>query len=367
MAFHHTANHEDEAALNAKVAFLCRRTAYSFAVDEVVTRETHMSWVFLAGDRVYKLKKPLRSPFLDFSTCSRREAACREEFRLNRRLAKETYIGVVPLTLSGGEFAIDGDGRAVDWLVVMHRLDERFMLEENIRQDRLRKPDLDALATLLAKFYRHAEPSTLGPNTQIAEWKRGLCYNRQVLLSASLRLPGGLIRQIERLQEDFVSQCGDLFIQRSRAGLIVDAHGDLRPEHIWLGEPPQIIDCLEFNRRLRTLDALSEIAFLDLECERLGASWAGKYLRMHIFGKLPALRNDALFHFYRSYHAMVRARLAIAHLLEPHPRKPQKWRPLALSYLRLASADTRKLQQLLKRLKGPSKIRSHAACGSSRR
>jgi aminoglycoside phosphotransferase family enzyme len=249
----------------------------------------------------------------------------------------------------------------------MRRLDERLMLEEKILQQCLQKRDLDALTTLLTTFYRHAEPSMLSPDTQTAEWKRGLQYNRRVLLTAGLRLPGSLIRQIERLQGDFISQCGDLFIQQGRARLVVDAHGDLRPEHIWLGEPLQIIDCLEFNRRLRTLDALSEIAFLDLECERLGASWAGKYLKMHIFGKLPGLRNDALFHFYRSYHAMVRARLAIAHLLEPHPREPEKWRPLALSYLHLASADARKLRHFLKKPAGPSKIRSHAACGPSRR
>jgi aminoglycoside phosphotransferase family enzyme len=349
------------------VAFLRTPDAYPSNIDDVTVRETHMSWVFLAGERVYKLKKPLRTAFLDFSTFRAREAACRREVQLNRRLAKETYLDAVPLSCSADGLTIGGEERPIDWLVVMRRLDERFMLEEKILQQSLQKHDLDALAAVLARFYRHAERSKLSPDTQVTEWKRGLRYNRQVLLTAGLRLPGGVIRQIERLQEEFLLQCEELFVERSRARLIVDAHGDLRPEHIWLGEPLQIIDCLEFNQRLRTQDALSEIAFLDLECESLGAPWAGKYLQAHIFGKLPELRNDALFRFYRSYHAMVRARLAIAHLLEPHPRKPAKWRPLALSYLRLASADARKLQRFLKKPANPSTLRFHAACELSRR
>lgn len=331
-----------DAALKAKVEFLSRPNAYSSPLDNVTARETHMSWVFLAGERVYKLKKPLRSPFLDFSTLERREAACRAEFRLNRRLAKDTYLGVAPLTLSEDRFAIAGEGQVVDWLVIMHRLDESLMLEEKILDRRLHMHDLDRLATVLANFYRHATPSPRSPNKQIAEWKRELVLNRRVLLTASLDLPAGSIRRIGRIHEDFLAAHEDLFIERSRKRLIVDAHGDLRPEHIWLGEPLQIIDCLEFNTRLRTLDALSEIAFLDLECDRLGAAWAGKHFRSHVFGRLPKLKHDKLFRFYRSYHAMVRARLAIAHLLEPHPRRPKKWRPLALRYLQLAFEDARK-------------------------
>jgi aminoglycoside phosphotransferase family enzyme len=234
----------------------------------------------------------------------------------------------------------------------MRRLNEGLMLDETIRDRRLEKRDLDRLAALLANFYRHARPSTLSPDHQIAEWKRSLPYNRQLLLTPRLKLPAGLVRRIDRFQAAFLSEAEELLIRRSRARFIVDAHGDLRPEHIWLGEPLQVIDCLEFNPRLRSLDALAEIAFLDLECERLGAAWAGKYLCHHLFGQLPGIENDALFHFYRSNQAMVRARLAIARLLEPNPRKPEKWRPLALAYLRLAYADALKIPRFLRRRAG---------------
>lgn len=349
-----------------KVAFLSQPGAYSFPVETVTLRETHMAWVFLTGSRVFKLKKPLRSPFLDFSTVEKREAACRAEFRLNRRLARQTYIDVLPLTATSTGLAIDGSGPAVDWLVVMSQLDERLMLEERLQEKQVQAADLDRLAGVLTRFYRHASPSHLAAIQHIAEWRRGLRHNRHILLMPELRMPGGLVRRIDAVHRDFLGRSETLITARSQARYIVEAHGDLRPEHIWLGEPLQIIDCLEFNQRLRTLDALSEIAFLDLECERLGAAWAGRRLRTRIFSRLPDLEDKALFHFYRSYHAMVRARLAIAHLLEADPRKPQKWRPLALQYLRLADRDVRQLPGFVRRRGGRSDPGSRAAGGRFR-
>src|SRR5208282_1601866 len=115
-----------------KSKFLTRGDAYRPPVPEVVLRETHMSWVFLAGDQAYKLKKPVRFPYLDFSSLSRREAACRAELRLNRRLAPDVYLGVVPLTLGAGEPAIGGEGAVVHWLVAMRRLREAEVLETRL-------------------------------------------------------------------------------------------------------------------------------------------------------------------------------------------------------------------------------------------
>ena len=348
---------------DAIVAFLSDPRTYGSPMREVIARETHMSWVFLVGDRVYKLKKPLRSDFVDFSTCARRKSACLAEFRLNRRLAKQTYLDVTPLTWSRNGFAIGGAGEIVDWLVVMRRLDERLMLETAILEGRLTGCDLDRLACTLVKFYRHAEPISQTPEQHVAEWKRGLVYNRRVLLRPALGLPAGLIRRIDSLQGCFLEEHRRRLVARGPARRIVDAHGDLRPEHIWLGEPLQIIDCLEFSSRLRALDVLAELAFLDLECERLGATWAGKRIRHGVFSRLPGLQDETLFHFYRSYSAMVRARLAIAHFLDANPRSPGKWRPQALAYLKLAFADTLRLSRLLRRAK---RSIPHAADGWSR-
>ena len=126
-----------------KIEFLERGDAYWPPVLEVARHETHMSQVFLADDRVYKLKKPVRFPYRDFSTLARREAACRTELRLNRRFAPDMYRDVVPLVHSTNGLTIGGIGDIVDWLVVMDRLDERLMLDRVIAEKRLHRWQLD--------------------------------------------------------------------------------------------------------------------------------------------------------------------------------------------------------------------------------
>jgi aminoglycoside phosphotransferase family enzyme len=142
--------------LAAKVEFLSRPSAYPEPIGEVSRRETHMSWVFLAGDKVFKLKKPVRFAYLDFSTLARREAMCRAELRLNRRLAPDVYLDVVPLVLSAQGLSIGGPGEVVDWLVVMRRLEEHWALDRAIEEGRVKSSQLDRLVTTLGKFYRHA-------------------------------------------------------------------------------------------------------------------------------------------------------------------------------------------------------------------
>lgn len=347
-----SAGHADAPSLAQKVQFLSQTRAYPHAPAEVTLRETHMSWVFLAGDRVYKLKKPVRFPYLDFSTLSRREAACRAELRLNRRLAADVYLDVAPLTLADRGLVLGGDGTVVDWLVVMRRLDERDTLEHTIEERRLATWQLDRLVATLVQFYRRAEPSLWPSAIHLNDWPQSLSYNRRVLLDARFGLPAGLVRRIDGVQRRFIARNRELLGRRILGRHILDGHGDLRPEHIWLGDPVKIIDCLEFNPRLRAVDPFDEIAFLSLECERLGAAWAGQYLRRRAARGLRDGLTEELFLFYRCHRATLRARLAIAHLFEPNPRTPEKWPRLARLYLRLAATDATKLERLLKKRKG---------------
>jgi uncharacterized protein len=339
-----------EPSLADKVAFLLHGDSFRPPVAEVLSRETHMSHVFLAGDRVYKLKKPVRFPYLDFSTLARREIACRAEIALNRRLAPDVYRNVAALVRSAKGLAIggDGDGDIVDWLVVMNRLDDSRLLDRTIAERRLHRWQLDRLAEVLIQFYRRARPAPLTAAVYAAELRSSLAYDRRILLDPRFDLPSGLVRRADAIQRRFLIERADLIAQRVRTRRIVDGHGDLRPEHIWLGDPVRIIDCLEFNARLRMVDPLDEIAFLCLECERLGAAWAGRYLRRKMMRALADGRCDELFVFYRCHRAMLRARLAIAHLLEPEPRTPEKWPALARAYLRLAGRDAVLLERSLK-------------------
>lgn len=334
--------------LAAKVAFLSRPAAYGLGSGTVVRRETHMSWVFLAGERAFKLKKPVRFPYLDFSTLARREAACRAELRLNRRLARDIYLDVVPLVETSGGLSVGGSGAPVDWLVMMRRLDEHLMLDRMIEETSIRTVQLDRLVATLARFYRSAAPAFLSSTQHLADWGQSLAYNRRVLLDPKFRISAGLVRRIDRAQRRFLEQRGYLIAARVHHRRVVDGHGDLRPEHIWLDDQVRIIDCLEFNDRLRVVDPFDEVAFLSLECERLGAAWAGRYIQRRMERLLRDGPTDELFTFYRCHRAMLRARLAIAHLLEEHPRTPEKWPQLCADYLALADSSARRLEAYLR-------------------
>src|SRR5262249_3577793 len=157
-------------------------------------------------------------------------------------------------------------------------------------------------------------------------------FNMRVLLDARLGLPAGLVRAIGGVQRRFLAARQALIAGRVRGRHLIDGHGDLRPEHIWLSDPVRIIDGLEFHPGLRALDPFDGMAFCGLACERLGCAWAAAHIRHRSRPLLPDGPPDALFAFYRCHRASMRARLAAAHLLEPDPRTPEKWRRLTRTY-----------------------------------
>lgn len=320
-----------------KVAFLSAPASYGASVRDVEVKETHMSWVFLAGERVYKLKKPVKYPFLDFSTLAAREADCREEVRLNRRLAADVYLGVIPLTLGAdGRLALEGGGAPIDWLVVLRRLPAEKMLDQAIARGTVTRRQINQVAEVLARFYRAAEPADVTPQQYVAHFAREQGKNRSLLTDRRFALPRATLNAILSAVEAVIGDEPELLMGRARDGRIVDGHGDLRPEHVCLSEPPVIIDCLEFNRGFRQVDPFDELAFLGMECGRLDGAWIGEAL----ISRCAELLNDSpqarLFAFYTAYRACLRARLALAHLVEPGTRDAEKWLPLAASYLAIA-------------------------------
>lgn len=334
-----------DPSLAEKVEFLSSAAAWPGARGPVSRHETHMSVVFFVDGTVRKLKKPVRFPYLDFSTPAKREAACRAEFALNQTLAPGIYQAVEPLVRTPDGLAVGGRGEPVDWLVRMRRLQDDGTLEARIAGGRLAPAELDRLAATLARFYRRTRRVPLSPSLHLARWRQALVDNARVLGDPRLGLPPGLVRRLTGLQWRFLRMRRALLA--ARAGRVVDGHGDLRPEHIWLGSDVRIIDRLEFSPVLRALDPADEIAFLDLECERLGAAWAGRRLRQHTLAALHDTPPEALHLFYRSYRALLRARLSIAHLKEPLPRTPEKWPRQARAYLAIAARDARALARRL--------------------
>lgn len=324
-----------DARIEAKVAFL-RDPATHPDTREVETIETHMSWVFLTGHEAYKLKKPVRYDFLDFTTLAARERNAREEVRLNRRLSDGVYLGVRRLTqASHGRLAIDGRGDTVDWLVHMRRLPRDRMLDVLIRDGHLVPGDVQPVAEKLAAFYVQAAPIETEPDAYRGRLRAGLHGHRAALLNPEYGLEPDLVRAGLDEAERLLDREPALF--ENRAVRIVEGHGDLRPEHVCLESPPVVFDCLEFNREFRLVDPADELAALGMECERLGAAFVGDELLFAYQQRTGDGPPPELIDFYRTGRAALRAKLAIWHLRELEESAWGHWRALTRSYLRLAS------------------------------
>lgn len=321
-------------SLADKVAVLGASATYGEAAPVEVV-ETHMSFVFLAGAHAYKLKKPVRYPFLDFSTIEARERDCREELRLNRRLAPDVYLAVVPLTTRAGGLALGGSGPAVDWLVEMRRLPRKAMLDRLILAQSVDEARLGALCDTLAAFYRRATRSTISAEDYVTRFLFEERLNRDVLTAADVAFRDEAARLLDRLDAR-LAEAKDALAMRVRGGHVVDGHGDLRPEHICLNEPVVIFDCLEFNESLRQVDPYDEMALLGVECAQLGAPHLLRGITAGLARRLGQTPPWALVGLYGAARAALRARLSYAHLLEPAPRDPHKWAPLARRYLDIA-------------------------------
>jgi aminoglycoside phosphotransferase family enzyme len=299
--------------------------------------QTHLSFVFLTGRYAYKLKKPVRYDHVDFTTLDARRRNCEAELHLNRRLAPDVYLDLVRLTVDAkGGLHLGGDGASVDWLVKMRRLPERLMLDEAIRRGGVCDSDLLRAARWLIAFYAHAEPVR----------PRGLDYRRhlerEVRENARMlaRAPVGareLAESVCRRLLHYLASEGERFERRIDEGRIVEGHGDLRPEHIFLGPRPAIIDCLEFSRELRVLDTVHELAYLAMESERLDAPRVGAVF----FGAYREAMHDdpdpGLILFFKSYTACLRARLCARHLMDPHRSTPHDWLQKVKDYLARAA------------------------------
>jgi uncharacterized protein len=288
--------------------------------------ETHISWVFIRENDVYKLKKPVNFGFLDFSDKARRQAACLSELELNGRLAPGIYLDVLPVVRGedgvhrvapgvpdGGADAV-GAPEVVDYVVHMSRLPLAARADLRLEQGTWRVEDIDAIAELLARFHEHAASSDA-----ISEYGRleviranveeNFTQGRELLAQL---VTEGTEAEVEARQLRFIRDHAALFESRRLSGKIRDGHGDLRLEHVYLrdGQTPVVIDCIEFNERFRFADVCADLAFLSMDLERQGRH----ELKERLLARYVAVSGDhdlyALVDFYESYRAYVRAKVA---------------------------------------------------------
>jgi aminoglycoside phosphotransferase family enzyme len=320
-----------------KVAFLSDPAAYPGLGREIETIETHMSLVFLVGDRAFKLKKPVRFPYLDFSTLAARETYCRAELALNRRLAPDVYLRVARLALTTeGALALDGDGEAVDWLVAMRRLPADRMLDALIAEGGPGTAAVERLAVALARFYDSAERPLVSPEEYVRRLEAENDDNRDILTRPGFRIDQTRAQSLLDRMSRALSADRSLLEGRASGRFLVDGHGDLRPEHVCFENGVIIYDRLEFSPVLREVDPVDELASLATECARLGADWIGPRLVERVMTLLGWPDPGRLYPLHAARRSFLRARLALSHLLDAEPRQPERWAPLATRYLALA-------------------------------
>ena len=305
--------------------------------------ETHISWVLLADQYAYKIKKPLRFSFLDFSTLEKREHYCGLEVALNRRLAPEMYLGVLPLREWEGQVRIgEGEGTLVDFAVWMKRMDDGRQMDLLLEEGGVGPAAVVQLAEMLADFHGRAR------EVREAETWKELYAEFEDLSSVSGWLgqqfgeeTSLLITDVNEWARGFLEGISDRIEARKAGGFVVEGHGDLHCRNIFLLDPPVIFDCIEFNEAFRTLDVLSEVAFLCMDLERFGrADLASAF--MERYQQLTRCLRDRTdrFLFYKLYRANVRLKVHALQLQEGLVSGPSRDMELKMvsGYLRLFRA-----------------------------
>ena len=303
-----------EAGRTADVIALLREpAAYPEGTRRVTVRETHMAWVFLTERYAYKLKKPIRLSFLDYSTPAKRRAAVEAELRLNARLAPWVYLGMVPVLDDGAHLRLEAaEGAPVAWLVKMRRLPENHFLDAAIAQGTATRAWLTEAAELLGRFFAQQPAVPLVPDAYVSALRRRVAEDAGAVRESARTGTGQRAHELAaRLDSVIQSQSEWL---GARGAHRIDGHGDLRPEHVALGPPAAVIDCIEFERAFRLNDPVEELAFLHLETTRLGAPWAADPFRRAYAQASGDHPPPVLTALYAAKRSLLRAKLAIWHI-----------------------------------------------------
>jgi aminoglycoside phosphotransferase family enzyme/predicted kinase len=295
------------------ISALLDEACFDHPTDEITVLQTHISYVLLTGSFAYKIKKPVSLPFLDFSTLAFRKHYCEEELRINRRLASELYVGVIPITGSLQAPRMNGEGRAIEYAVKMIQFADDDRLDRVADRGELDSVQVQALAAKIAEFHDRVEVADREtPFANSERLRREVMDNFDSL--SGVMIPGkaaSLLKDVRRWSARSLVDLGAQFRARKQAGKIRECHGDMHLANMaLLNGQVTIFDALEFNENLRWVDVQSELAFLamDLDFRDLpGLAWLLLSVYLGTTGDYAGLR---VFRHYKVYRAMVRAKVA---------------------------------------------------------
>jgi aminoglycoside phosphotransferase family enzyme/predicted kinase len=319
---------------------------YDHPVRRFRVLETHISRVLLTGDYAYKIKKPVDLGFLDFTTLARRRHFCEEELRLNRRLAPQLYLAVLPITGDVRRPAFAGTGPVIEYAVKMREFPQEAQLDRVLRRGGLKAAHVTALARRVADFHdgaavAAAADTAFGGPEEV--WRPVLQNFQQIRPYLDNARDRGTLDALQVWSERTYQRLADVWVERKRDGFIRECHGDMHLGNIaWVDGEPLIFDCIEFSAALRWIDVISETAFVTMDLHDRGRpDLAHRFLNDYLqqrgdYGGLQVLR------FYQVYRALVRAKIACIRLAQPGLAKTghDEIRARARRYLELARSFT---------------------------
>ncbi len=331
---------------------LMQPALFDHPVENVRVVETHISWVILTGSYAYKIKKPVNLGFLDFSTLEKRHFYCEEELRLNRRLAADYYLGVVPVTGTVEQPCWGGSAEAIEYAVKMRQFPQDAQLDRLLASGKVQPEYLDAFAELIASFHANIlvadNSSSYGSAEHVYQPMDGnFSVLEKRLTAPELRL---LLDSLRQWSRNTFTHMKALFRQRKEQGFVRECHGDMHLRNMaWIDDRPLVFDCIEFNPELRWIDVISEIAFLVMDLIQRGATeLAWRFLNAYLAhtGDYAGLR---LLPFYLTYRAMVRAKIAAIrqHQAEVSAAESEEAAQELAGYLRLARQCSQRRKPML--------------------
>jgi aminoglycoside phosphotransferase family enzyme len=319
------------SALPELIQALLDPKSYPGSPRKIELVQTQISYVFLAGDLVYKIKKPVDFGFLDFTTLEKRLHFCRKEVELNRRLCPDTYLGVVPVTGENSRYNVEGKGRAAEYAVKMRRLPREAMMDVLLTENKVTPEMIARVAGILVAFHKKA--ATGGEINEIgginAVIKNTGENFEQTEKYAGMIIPEKTFRRIREYTEGFIRDNTPLFHRRAAEGRIRDCHGDLHAAHICFCEKICIYDCIEFIDRLRYTDVAAEIAFLAMDLDRYGRHDLSEGFVDAYVAKSGDKGLLKLLDFYKCYRAYVRFKVGCSQYDDPYIPAEEKEKILA--------------------------------------
>ena len=289
--------------------------------------ETHISLLFLTGNHVYKLKKPVDFGFLDFTSLEKRKFFCEQEVKLNRRLSPTIYLGVIRITKEGDRILLEEKGEPVEYAVKMKQIPEEKLMDKLLERRQVTPKMIEAVSEKLVQFYFAAETNDhIKSFAKPDRVKQDTDENfEQTERYIDVAIPREVYEEVKNKTNEFLKTNGKIFLQRIASDRIRDCHGDLRLEHIFWGEEISIFDCIEFNQRFRYTDVAADIAFLAMDLDYHGREDLSDHLMGAYVGESGDHELMGVLDFYKCYRAYVRGKVESFRLDDPNiPEKGKK-------------------------------------------